>query len=108
MIAELGFGFWRYLCTSAHLTTMWVPALNNAFSEHPASGDARRVRADVDARVDPLHFLRNRIAHHEPIHQRQLADDLAATFEVVGWVDPDAQAWAQARSRTAIVLSQRP
>ena len=40
VIAELSFGFWRYLCVSAHLTSLWVPALAGAFPHHPRAGDA--------------------------------------------------------------------
>ena len=38
VIAELGLGFWRYLCTPPYLTSLWVPALGAAFPGHPDSG----------------------------------------------------------------------
>lgn len=42
--AELSFGFWRYLSSSAHEKTLWVPMLHHAFP-------ARTNRAAVDAEV---------------------------------------------------------
>ncbi|WP_420612529.1 hypothetical protein [Candidatus Spongiisocius sp.] len=38
-----------------------------------------------------LHFLRNRIAHHEPIYRRNLARDYRQLLEVVGWICSDSR-----------------
>ncbi|MDY7104284.1 MAG: hypothetical protein S0880_24125 [Actinomycetota bacterium] len=108
VIAELSFGFWRYLCSSHYLTSLWVPALVDAFPLHPAAPDPRRVRADVDDRVQRLHYLRNRIAHHEPVHQRDLANDLSNLLEVTGWMCGLSRAWIERTSRTSLVLDLRP
>lgn len=107
VIAELNLGFWRFLCASAYLTSLWVPALGAAFPHHPACGDAFTVRRDVEDRVQRLHFLRNRIAHHEPIHQRDLQRDHADLLELVGWICDDSRVWIGAGSRTATVLSRK-
>jgi len=108
VIAELNFGFWRYLSAKSYLTTLWVPALNEAFPRHPASANARVVRSQVDDRLQRLLFLRNRIAHHEPIHQRNLQRDLSALLEVADWISADARAWVEARSRSQETLRLRP
>lgn len=108
VIAELSFGFWRYLCSSHYLTSLWVPALVDAFPLHPAAGDPRRVREDVDDRVQRLHYLRNRIAHHEPVHQRDLAHDLSSLLEVTGWICVHSRAWIARTSRTGAVITARP
>ena len=108
MIAELSFGFWRFLCTTHYLTSLWVPALAAAFSHHPDAGDARIVRADVDDRIQRLHFLRNRIAHHEPIHQRNLIRDHEELLDVIGWICPDSHAWVSSASRTPAGIGDRP
>lgn len=108
VIAELSFGFWRYLCTKPYLTTLWVPALARAFPFHPRVGDPFAVRRDIDRRVQQLHFLRNRIAHHEPIHRRDLRRDHAWMMEVAGWICPDTRAWIAGNSRTLDVLAARP
>lgn len=60
VIAQLTFGFWRYLTSAAHEVTLWRPALHHAY---PAGTS----RSDVDARIGRLHELRNRVAHHEPL-----------------------------------------
>lgn len=108
VIAELGFGFWRYLCEPPYHTSLWVPALTAVFPLHPLPLDTRRVRADVADRMQRLHFLRNRIAHHEPIHRRDLARDHRQLLEVVGWICSDSRSWVATRSRTPAVLASRP
>lgn len=108
VIAELGFGFWRYLCSPRYLTSLWVPALASAFARHPSPNDPHRIRADVEDRIQRLHYLRNRIAHHEPIHRRVLACDHRQLLEVVGWICSDSRSWVAARSRTPAVLASPP
>lgn len=108
VIAELTFGFWRYLCTAPYLTSMWVPALIDAFPNHPAAGDPRRVRADVEDRMQRVHFLRNRVAHHEPIHHRDLVRDRAGMTDLIRWIDTDTAEWADSTSRVVTVLRARP
>lgn len=108
VIAELGLGFWRYRCTPSYLTSLWVPALGAAFPGHPDTGRPRIVRAQVEDRIQRIHFLRNRIAHHEPIHQRRLERDLDGVTELAGWICDDTLAWILSRSRMAGVLQRRP
>ncbi len=108
VIAELNFGFWRFLCTPPYLTSLWVPALAAGFPNHPSAGDARAVRASIADRMQQLHFLRNRIAHHEPIHHRPLARDVAALLDVGGWMCEQTRRWIEQNSRTTDVLTRRP
>jgi hypothetical protein len=44
VISEFTFGFWRYLCTPAYLTSLWVPALSSAFPNHSTPESPRSVR----------------------------------------------------------------
>lgn len=108
VIAELSFGFWRYLCKPPYLTSLWVPALAAAFSLHPSAGDPRQIRDEVEDRMQRLHFLRNRIAHHEPIHRRNLSRDHAHLLELAGWICSDCRTWIATNSRTLTVVAARP
>ena len=108
MIAELGFGFWRFLCAERYLTSLWSPALAAQFPHHPSPHNAVQIRADVDSRMGRLHFLRNRVAHHKPIHRRELADDAAVLMELVRWMCTDAHAWMTSLTRIPYVLDSRP
>ncbi len=108
VIAEFTFGFWRYLCRPIFATSLWVPAVAAAFPEHPDAPDPHRVRAGVEDRVQRLHFLRNRIAHHEPIHQRDLTCDREQLLELVHWICPPCGAWVEVNSSSGGALAARP
>ena len=108
VITEFGFGFWRYLCAGRHHTTMWVPALAAQFPNHPKQGHTALIRADIESKMDRLHFLRNRVAHHEPLHRRELADDAAMILELAQWMCSDTHAWMSGLSRVPDVLASRP
>ena len=103
---SLSLGFWRYLVSSRYLTSLWVPLLAAAFPQGPA--DLRTRRAAVELRLDRMLFVRNRVAHHEPVHRRDLLADLRAAVELVAWICPDSAAWLTATSRVAAVVAQRP
>ena len=108
VLTELSFGFWQHLCTARYLTTLWVPALAAAFPHHPGPAHPARVRVGVYDRMQRLHYLRNRIAHHEPIHQRNLERDHAELLEIIRWICPDSHTWAKTASRTPAILLERP
>ncbi|WIB15672.1 hypothetical protein DEJ34_00655 [Curtobacterium sp. MCPF17_050] len=106
VLAELSFGFWRYLVESRYLTALWTPALHRAFPEGPV--DVLTRQRQVRARLQQLHFVRNRAAHHEPIHQRDLRRDHDYAIELLRWVSPIAAEWASATTSLPAVLDARP
>jgi len=103
IIAELNFGFWRFLLTNRYKTNLWVFAGSNAFPNVDA-----RFLIQFFKRVGRLHDLRNRIAHHEPIHWRDLAKDLGDCRSTIRAVSSDLEGWADSRSRVATTLAKRP
>ncbi|MCF8601883.1 hypothetical protein L5I01_00765 [Gordonia sp. HY442] len=106
VVAELSFGFWRILVAQRYLTSLWVPALNKAFPY--GYRDIRERRFRVEQNLAALVAVRNRAAHHEPIHGRDLLADLRSAVEVATWVDVDAGAWVAARSPLESVVRRRP
>lgn len=106
VIAELSFGFWRYLIANRYLAALWVPALHRAFPH--AATDLRRRRADVEASLSSLGFVRNRAAHHEPIHQRDLTADLTTAIQLGNWISQDAGGWISAKATLGPAIADRP
>lgn len=88
VVAELNLGFWRYLLDQSHQQVLWAQALHRAFPFMRT-----RVRSEVQRRVNRLHALRNRIAHHERILHLDLAGLRRDLVEVIGWIDPAAAEW---------------
>lgn len=91
LISELPFSFWKHLLSSRHQTTLWAGSLRHAF---PYLKPQRR--ALVFEAVQHAVELRNRIAHHEPIFRRELGTDLRQIQKIIGWISPEALAWAKA------------
>lgn len=107
VVAELNFGFWRFLCDNSYLTSMWVPALSAAFPQHRSPANPFQVRSDVAHLVQGLNFLRNRIAHHEPIHQRNLRADHEDLLRITGWICEHCHEWLSSSSRTPLVIAAK-
>ena len=103
IVSELTFGFWRFLLTSKYRTTIW-PILSN--------GALSRVEVGYEemflARVGRAHDLRNRIAHHEPIHRRKIDRDLLDCLRIVSAICPESADWVRQRSRVLDLLESRP
>ncbi|MGH3544375.1 MAG: hypothetical protein ACRDPW_00335, partial [Mycobacteriales bacterium] len=86
IVAELSFGFWRYLLAIRYERSLWRTCLHRAF---PAQGR----RKTVHAKMAVLHELRNRIAHHEPIPNRPLGQLYNDALTVAGWICPTTRDW---------------
>ncbi|TCO23391.1 Abi-like protein [Kribbella steppae] len=102
VIAELTFGFWRFLSSSAHEKTVWVPFLHRAY---PPGTNRKR---DVDSRVATLNRLRNRVAHHEPLIGENLPREAAKVSALAGLLDPELGAYVAATSDVPGLLLARP
>jgi hypothetical protein len=104
VVAELSLGFWRYLVAQRYLTSLWIPALHGAFPGGP--NELRTRRRQVERHLAALMLVRNRAAHHEPIHGRDLLVDHETAVEVAGWVHPAAGAWFASRSTLPEVVAK--
>ncbi|MCW3158383.1 hypothetical protein [Micropruina sonneratiae] len=103
MVAELSFGFWKFLLAKRYEATLWTGYLRHAFPNlEPQS------RAVVYRALDELHTVRNRIAHHEPIHSRDLTADTLTIYRLLDWIDHDVRAWAVTLSRLQPIIAARP
>ncbi len=103
VLAELNFGFWRYLLSARYEHALWTPALRLAF---PALKPARR--SLVGEKVDALNRLRNRVAHHEPVHAHPLPARHDELLFVVRAISPQVEDWLRRTSRFPSLLAQRP
>lgn len=106
VIAELNLGFWRFLVESRYLTSLWVPATHRAFENGPK--DLWQRQREVAGRMKGLTFVRNRAAHHEPIHRRNLQRDLTSALDLAKWVSADAEAWVNAKSTLRQRIPEHP
>ena len=102
VVAELTLGFWRYLSQGRHEKRLWVPCLRHAF---PVGTDRTR---DVDNRINRLHTVRNRIAHHEPVHTVDLAARLQDIIDLANLIDAGLGSYISATTKIPGALASRP
>jgi hypothetical protein len=110
VVAELMLGFWRLLHAKVYEHTLWRDVLRFAYPHQPVAD-----RSQVYDRLDHVNTLRNRIAHHEPIHRSTIGRtglDLAAIHrelqDVLEWIDRDLHTWLLAESRVPALLTTKP
>ena len=114
IIAALPFGFWVRLLGPGGLitrhgpkadyeTTIWRKAVRKAFPYRD-----RLVRREVHAAVAPLHELRNRVAHCEPIYRLNLAREHQRILDVTGWMSPEMRSWISRKTQVPRLLEERP
>lgn len=115
IVAALSFGFWVSLLRKGgdlgtgrkadYDKTLWLPALRMAFL--PAAAGGKLQRRQAHETLYRLNDFRNRIAHHEPIFQRDLARDHTRILEMAGWISPVTAAWIDHHSRVPELLARR-
>jgi len=101
VVAELSLGFWTGLFANAYDQNLWRQHLHLIVTP-------RRRRPDLFDDLDRLRTLRNRIAHHEPIHQRDLKADNDRVVRVLTGFNVAMMAWVSHHSRIPAVLGTRP
>ena len=102
VVAELPFGFWTTLVGN-RFEEIWRRSLYTAFPH------AKVRRQIIHWRLDVIRFLRNRIAHHEPIlssanqlytgHPNQPTISLQELLECVEWISPGTAEWLRQSTR---------
>lgn len=102
VVAELSYGFWVALFANAYDTSIWRTDLHAVF--RPRVKD----RHGLHQTLDRLRTLRNRTAHHEPIFQRNLAEDYKRIRTVVGLLSPPNLRWLDHHSTVDEVLGTQP
>jgi len=106
LVAALTFDFWSNLFRRDYDAIWSRPGLlASAFPNLPA-GEGR---AEVQRRVRDINWLRNRIAHHEPIHRNlnhRAYHDLI--IEMIGLSCRSTQDWARRHSTVMSVVRSPP
>ncbi len=108
LIAELAFGFWTYLFSSAYGAgpgrpgRLWPQLLPSVFPSLPSGTQ----RAAIERRLNAVRELRNRVFHHEPIWQRADLDaEYDGILELCSWLSPELANGVRALDRFRAVHS---
>lgn len=108
VIPELSFVFWQKLFTRRFDTRLWSRCLVSVLPGTDASTPWHVTRARVHDDLEQIRRLRNRIAHHEPIFSRALAEDLVAIERVVRLRCALTADWLADLESVTALLRERP
>lgn len=103
-IAALTFDFWSNLLRSEY-KVLWNGGgtLERAFPL--ATGKPLSM---IRGLVAEINFLRNRIAHHEPIHKMDLKKEYRQILEVIGMICAQTADWVKCHSTLEYELAGKP
>lgn len=108
VVAELKFVFWERMFTSRHDVKLWDAHINDVFPFAPESLSTSEIRSQLYTDISTIRELRNRIAHHEPIFQRDLLDDYNRMLKIVSWRDDTTAQWMDKFQTATQLLAQKP
>jgi len=111
VITELKFVFWQTMFTASNHVRIWdqriAQLLPNAGAVAGTSSEValrERIYADLDAIRD----VRNRVAHHEPIHARSLDADLQRMLDLIDLRCTATGSWVRNMEDVTSLLPHKP
>ncbi len=107
VIAELKFVFWQKMFTARHDERLWEPQILTLFPTAPQTG-AAALRDRIYNDLEVIRKMRNRLSHHEPIINRDLARDLAKMLDLIELRSSSTAAWVRTMERASSLLRERP
>lgn len=108
VIPELKFVFWQKMFTSRYDAAIWNHQLTAVLPSAPAGDSVDTIRTRVYEDLDRIRLLRNRIAHHEPIFNRDPSSDLDATRDLLALRCTEAADLITATERVSALILLRP
>lgn len=93
VVAELKLVRWGSLFAEGQDARLWLPHFQRAFPGVDPQLTVEQARASMYADVEQVRRFRNRVAHHEPILSRDVADDRDRIARLIRWRRPGAAAW---------------
>ncbi|OOR87523.1 hypothetical protein B0181_10220 [Moraxella caviae] len=106
IIPELPFVFWQSLFTSRFDDGIWRKHLKTCFC-HTEISDLAQFRSDLHRDLEMVRKLRNRIAHHEPIFNRDLKADYERILKIVGYCSKDTKIWLEYWQQVTDILATK-
>lgn len=108
VIPELKFVFWQTMFTSRFDDRIWNPHLRSVMPHLDTTKTVSQLRGLIYGELDQLRKLRNRIAHHEPIFRRNLADDFQKMQKLIALRCPITCAWMVSNQQATALIGTKP
>ena len=108
VIPELKFVFWQKMFTGRFDGDIWNLHLRAVFPHLNPDTNVQGLRKRIHDELEKLRLLRNRIAHHEPIFSRNLANDFQNVQELIAFRCPHTLAWMVANQNATALIAAPP
>lgn len=108
IIPELNFVFWEKMFTLRFDAQIWVTHLNNVFPYLNPEWTLPKARGQIYDALFKVRALRNRIAHHEPIITRALADDFSRIENLIKYRCPITAGWMVLNQQALPLINTKP
>ncbi len=106
-IPELPFVFWQSMFTARFDNEIWQNQLA-IIMPHANHENLRSLRREIYTDLDNIRKLRNRIAHHEPIFNRNLQSDYYQILKIIGYQNQDVAEWLESWQTVTTRLNSKP
>lgn len=106
VIADLKFVFWVKMFTARH-DRVWRSQIHGLFP-NAAGLNQSTLRNRIYDDLDHIRKLRNRLAHHEPILNRTLTNDLSRMLKLVELRSAETRAWLDQLEEASAGIAARP
>jgi hypothetical protein len=107
VIPELKLVFWQKMFTRRHDLRLWDGNLRRVMPNLDPAKPISQLRLDIYDSLEQIRFLRNRIAHHEPIFQRNLTSDFLKIGALVEFRCKVTSAWMMRNQEASAILEER-
>ena len=108
MIPELKFVFWQKMFTGRYDTRIWDQNLRRVMPNLDPAKPVATLRHAIYGDLERVRLLRNRIAHHEPIFARALADDYQTIVALVTYRCAVTAAWLDSNQTATAIIAAKP
>ena len=108
VIPELKFVFWQKMFTGRYDTRIWDQHLRRVLPNLDPAKPVATLRQAIYGDLERVRLLRNRIAHHEPIFARALADDYQTVLMLVTYRCTVTAAWMDSNQTATAIIAAKP
>lgn len=108
VIPELKFVFWQKMFTNRYDSRIWNHHLRRVMPNLDKTKNITVLRQSIYGYLERLRLLRNRIAHHEPIFRRALADDYQIIQALVMYRCRVTAKWLDINQNVTNLIAAKP
>lgn len=108
LIPELTFFFWQGLLAARHYNRLWKGRLFNIFPSAVRLHNEQESLKKLHDAVEHVRLFRNRIAHHEPIFNRNISSDMNFVKTIVKARSHVVNSWLSEFDEVPAILKAKP